>query len=200
MKRRTAVLRPPRVRVLSSRTAYSGRIIRVSVDRVVLPNGRASVREVVRHPGAAAVVPILPDGRVLLVEQYRYAPDATLLEIPAGTLDAGESPRACAVRELREETGYSASRWTRLAAFLAAPGTLDETITVFLARGLRAGEAALDADEDGLALRPMPLEAALRAIRTGRIRDGKSIVGLFLAAARGAGSVRTAARERSRDR
>jgi ADP-ribose pyrophosphatase len=167
------------------------------VDRVVLPNGRSSVREVVRHPGAAAIVPLLPDGRVLLVEQYRYAPNSTLLEIPAGTIDAGETPRECAERELREETGYAASRWTRLAAFLAAPGTMDEVITVFLASGLRAGARSLDDDEAGLALKPTEFSAALDLVRRGRIRDGKSIIGLLLAADRGRSGPLSPGRERS---
>ncbi len=170
-----------RARVLERRRAFRGRIIEVSVDRVVLPSGVEAVREVVRHPGAAAVVPVLPDGRILLVEQYRYAADGTLLEIPAGTLDAGETPRACAGRELEEETGYRAARWRRLASFFAAPGTLDEVITVFLALGLKRGRRALDDEEDGLALRAMSLERALAAVRRGRVRDGKSIVGLLLA-------------------
>jgi ADP-ribose pyrophosphatase len=167
--------------VLESRRVFSGRIIEVFSDRIRAPDGAEGIREVVRHPGAAGIVAVLPGTRILLVEQYRYAIGRPLLEIPAGTLEKDESARACAERELREETGYRASRWRELVSFFPAPGTTDEVITVFLAEGLEKGEASPEPDE-GIALRTLALREALERVRTKRIRDAKTIVGLLLAA------------------
>lgn len=164
---------------------YSGRVLSLEVDRVRLPGGGEAVREVVRHPGAAVVVPVLDDGRVLLVRQFRYAAGETLLELPAGKRDGGEDPAACAARELAEETGLRAADLRYLTGFFTAPGFTDEFIHCFVARGLTpAAEAVQDADEE-LELLPVTLSEAHCLIANGEIRDAKTIVGLLLLAALG---------------
>lgn len=164
---------------------YTGRVLSLEVDRVGLAGGGEAVREVVRHPGAAVVVPVLDDGRVLLVRQFRYAAGETLLELPAGKRDGGEDPAACAARELAEETGLAATSLQRVTGFFTAPGFTDEFIQCFVARGLTpAAGAVKDADEE-LELLPVTLEEARRLIACGEIRDAKTIVGLLLCARRG---------------
>ena len=113
---------------LDSRPAFEGRMLKVFVDTAKLPNGRTSTRELVRHPGAAAVVAVLPDGRVLLERQYRYALGTVMYEVPAGKLDPGEDPEHCARRELSEETGYKADHWEYLTTIATTPGFTDEVI------------------------------------------------------------------------
>lgn len=163
----------------SSKRLVHGRVF--DLERVVLrlPGGRRVIREVVRHPGAVAIVPVLPDGGVLLIAQYRFAVDQTLLEVPAGTIESGESPLACARRELREEAGVSASRFRRIARFLPSPGFCDEVIHVFVARGLREDRAPCDEDE---CIEPVRLTApqVRRALANGRIQDAKTMIGLLL--------------------
>lgn len=169
-----------------SRRVYSGRIISLDVDTVDFPNGTTGELEMVRHPGASAVVPFLdsPDGadpRILLIRQYRYASAGYLYEIPAGRLDAGESPVDCAIRELREETGYSAGEVRPLTTFYTTPGFTDERIHLFMATGLVEGDASLESDEI-LELHPVPLSDAVRMVTTGEIVDAKSMLGVLLSA------------------
>ncbi len=161
----------------SSRTVFAGRVVTLTVESVTLPNGATVDLEVIRHPGAAAVVPVGEDGRVFLVRQYRHAAGGYLLEIPAGKLDPGEDPRACAARELEEETGYRAGHLEPLLTILTTPGFTDEVIHLFRATGLTPGTQALGHDEV-LEVVPMDLGTALREIRRGGIRDAKTIVGL----------------------
>jgi ADP-ribose pyrophosphatase len=137
---------------ISSKRVYSGKVISVDLDSVRFPNGSVGDLEMVRHPGASAVVPFLdpldsPDPRILLIRQYRYAADGYVYEIPAGRLDAGESPRDCALRELREETGYSAAELIPLTTFYTTPGFTDERIHLFAASGLSEGDSATESDE-----------------------------------------------------
>lgn len=148
---------------------------RISVDRVTVdtPSGPVA-REVVVHPGAVVVLPVLLDGRVVLIRNRRVAVGETLLELPAGTLNAGEDPAACALRELAEETGYRAERLEPLLRFYPSPGVLDEVMHGFLATGLRAGAQDLDAGEE-IAVAPMTPEALDDALRSGAIRDGKTL-------------------------
>lgn len=169
-----------RVRVIRRRMIYKGRIIRVVLEELIA-GGRRIQRETILHPGAAVIVPLLDDGRVILVRQYRRAVDRVLLELPAGTLDPGERPRTCAGRELEEETGWRARHLRRIARFYAAPGVTSEELTVYLARGLRKTAAAPEPDES---VRPvvMSFRKALAAVRQGRIRDAKTIIGLLTAA------------------
>ena len=151
-------------------------------EPVDLPNGKRIALDVLRHPGASAVVPFLDDGRVVLVEQHRHAVGARLLEIPAGKLDPGESPEACAERELREETGYRAGRLERLGSIWTSPGFTDEVIHLFAAWDLEPGDQDLDGDEV-IELVTLPFEEVLDGLATG-IVDGKSAAALLLAARR----------------
>jgi ADP-ribose pyrophosphatase len=158
---------------------YKGKIFNVAVERVTLPNGAVKDREVVRHPGAAAMVPLFDDGKVALIKQYRHATDQFLWEIPAGTLEEGEDAMTCARRELAEETGYEAEHLENLAEILPAPGYTDERIHIFLATGLTPAKQQLE-DDEVLELRPTPFATAIEMIADGRIRDAKTITGLLL--------------------
>ena len=168
---------------LGSRSIYEGRRIALRVDEVRLPNGRQHAFELVHHPGAAAVVPLLDNGEVVMLRQYRYATSGWLLEIPAGTLDTGEAPEVCAVRELREETGYVATTVEPLGWIWTTPGFSDERIWLYLATGLAGGPQALENDEV-LTLVHLPLAEAVAQAATGDLVDSKSIAGLLRAAAR----------------
>lgn len=171
---------------VGSRRAYSGRVISVDVDRVRFPDGTEGELEMVRHPGASAVVPFLSDPagedpQLLLIKQYRYAAEGFLYEIPAGRLDPGELPEACAIRELREETGCTTRSVEHMYTFYTTPGFTDEKIHLFLAVGLERGEATREKDEF-LEVETLSLSRALELIRSGEIRDGKTVVGILFAA------------------
>jgi ADP-ribose diphosphatase len=170
---------------ISSRRVYSGKVISVDVDSVRFPNDLVGELEMVRHPGASAVVPFLdpldsPDPRILLIRQYRYAANGYVHEIPAGRLDPGETPEDCAARELREETGYSASDLIRLTTFYTTPGFTDEQIHLFAASGLTEGNSRVEADEV-LDLAPVTLSRAMAMIASGELVDGKSMIGVLFA-------------------
>lgn len=165
---------------LSSRLIFRGAVGTVRVDDVRLPSGRVAQREIVEHPGAAAIVPLTDAGDVVLVRQYRKTVESTLLEIPAGKLEPGEDPLACAQRELAEETGLRATTMTRLLTFAPSPGILTEAITIFLARGLAPHRLSAPVEEEGLRVESVPLERVRALIEAGEIRDGKSLVGLLL--------------------
>ncbi len=170
---------------ISSRRVYSGKVISVDVDSVRFPNDLIGELEMVRHPGASAVVPFLdpldsPDPRILLIRQYRYAANGYVYEIPAGRLDPGETPEDCAARELREETGYSASDLIRLTTFYTTPGFTDEQIHLFAASGLTEGNSRVEADEV-LDLAPVTLSRAMAMIASGERMDGKSMIGVLFA-------------------
>ncbi|MBK9127636.1 MAG: NUDIX hydrolase [Phycisphaerales bacterium] len=142
-------------------------------------NGRPHPLEVIVHPGAAVVLPILDDGRIVLIRNRRPVLDGeALLEVPAGTLDDGEEPLICARRELAEETGYRAERLTLLTSFYSSPGIMTERMHVFLATGLTPGPTALEPGEE-IAVEATPLADALAAVREGRIQDGKTIITLL---------------------
>ncbi len=161
----------------TSTEVFSGRVITVHQDEVTLPDGSRRLRDVVRHPGAVAVVPLLADGRIVLLRQYRHATGKTLVEIPAGTLEPGEAPIDCARRELAEETGYRASVIEPLTSFFTAPGFCDEYLYLFVARELEEGETALEPGEE---LEPwLATPEEVRAmIRNGGIEDAKTLVGM----------------------
>ncbi len=173
-------------RRLSGRRAYDGKLLILDVDEVEMPGGGRAVREVIHHPGAAVMLPLLPDGRILMVRQYRYAAGEILLELPAGKLDDKEEPEACARREIVEETGYEASRAIRLGSFFVSPGYSDEIIHAFLLTGLEraAHGAGTDADE-ALEVVVLTLDELRGLVRRGEIRDSKSLTTLVLAEARG---------------
>lgn len=160
---------------------FRGRIFSVVRTPVTLASGRRTERDIVTHPGSSAMVPVLPDGRVCLIRQYRFSVRKTCIEIPAGTLEPGEAPLACARRELEEETGFRARRFRRLATFYPAIGFCTERMWLYLAERLSPGRTELDTDEIIETLR-VDWPTALRWVRTGRIEDAKSIVGLLLAA------------------
>lgn len=171
---------------IKSVRVYTGKIISLDVDTVRFPDGSTGELEMLRHPGASAVVPFLSDPhgddpQVLMIRQYRYAADGYLYEIPAGRLDPGEDPRDCATRELKEETGCTAEQMEYLTTMLTTPGFTDEKIHLYMATGLIAGQTKHEADEF-LDLHPIALSKALGMIRSGEIRDGKTALGLLFAA------------------
>lgn len=172
---------PGAERVIASERVYRGKLLTFRVDRVALPSGRETTREVVEHPGAVAIVPLLDDGRVALVRQYRHAVGRALLEIPAGTRDhPGESAEAAAARELEEETGYRAARLVPLATFYTAPGFATEEMHLFLATGLTRGAQGQMEDED-ITVELVPLADVPALLARGDLADAKSLVGLLLA-------------------
>jgi len=171
---------------ISKRRVYTGRVVSLDVDTVRFLNGTVGELEMLRHPGASAVVPFLSDRNdadpmLLLIRQYRYATEGDIYEIPAGRLDPGEEPEACAIRELREETGYSARNIDYLTTFFTTPGFTDEKIHIYIADATEPGTTALEADEV-LQLTPMAFSKALDLIKSGQIVDGKSIIGLLFTA------------------
>ncbi|BDG59948.1 NUDIX hydrolase [Caldinitratiruptor microaerophilus] len=172
----------PNLTRLSSETMYESRVFRVHRDRVRLPGGLTVTREVVEHPGAVVMVPILDGGRVLMVRQFRYAAQETLLELPAGTLKRGEDPREAAQRELQEEVGYRAGRLTHLTSFYSAPGFCTELLHLYLAEELTPSKLDGDEDED-IEVEVLPIGTALERAIGGGLRDAKTLAGLFLAAA-----------------
>lgn len=165
---------------LGTREIYRGRTFNVDVDRVRLPNGREMDLELVHHRGAAAVVPVLEDGTVLLVRQYRYATGGWLLEIPAGKLDGGESPEACAAREAEEEVGYRPGKLEPLGWIWTTPGFADEKIWLYLATGLQLATQGLE-DDEVLSIEKMPLAEAVEKAFRGEIHDSKSAIALMRA-------------------
>lgn len=170
-------------KTLERRSIYRGRVVDLSVDRVELPNGRVTELELIRHPGAAAMVPLTAADEVLLVHQYRHATGSWLLEVPAGKLDPGEAPEQCAARELEEEVGYRAERLEPLGWIWTTPGFTDERIWLFLARGLVAGDQDLQRDEV-LRVERLAFDEAIDRVHRGEICDGKSVCALLRAAAR----------------
>ncbi|MFN2399788.1 MAG: NUDIX hydrolase [Gemmatimonadaceae bacterium] len=171
---------------ISSERVYSGRIVNLDVDRVRFPNGSEGRLEIVRHPGASAIVPFLsdPEGedpQILIIRQYRYAAGGYLYEIPAGTLDDGEDPEVCARRELQEETGCTAETVEYLYTMLTTPGFTDERIHVFMATGLTRGVTKHEEDEF-VEVETVTMSRALAMIKAGEIQDAKSALGILYAA------------------
>jgi len=162
---------------------YSGRVVKLVVHDVELPDGKSSKRELIQHPGAVAIVALDPDQNVLLVRQYRIAADRVLVEIPAGTLNPGEDPETCAVRELQEETGYRPGQIEKIGGIFVAPGYTTEFIHLYMASDLSESRLAHD-DDEFLEVDRMPLAEALKLIERGDIIDGKSISALLLVARR----------------
>jgi ADP-ribose pyrophosphatase len=167
------------MRVEREREIYRGRVFRLVEKDLRLPNGRRTRFSIIEHPGAVAIVPVFDDGDVMLIRQFRPSLGREIYEIPAGTLEEGENPLQTARREIVEETGYRARRWSRLGEFYTAPGFCNERLHVYAARGLEPARAEGDADE---MIRParVPFRRAIEMIRKGIIRDAKSIAGLLL--------------------
>ncbi|MFY9269262.1 MAG: NUDIX hydrolase [Candidatus Manganitrophaceae bacterium] len=163
-----------------TREIYRGKVVHLFVESATLPNGKTFDLEVVRHPGASAVVPLREDGKVILIHQYRHAAGGYIYEVPAGKLSAGEAPESCAAREMEEEIGYRAGKFELLTTIFTAPGFCDEQIHLFLATGLiRTGQAL--GEDEVLEVVEMPFEEVMRKIEDRTIRDAKSIVALELA-------------------
>jgi ADP-ribose pyrophosphatase len=176
---------------IASQRIYTGKVINLDVDTVQFPDGSVGELEMVRHPGASAILPFLSDPRgedpqILLIRQYRYAAESFIYEVPAGRLEPGETPETCAHRELREETGCTAGRLERLTTVFTTPGFTDERIHLFMATDLTRGEARREADEfvENVV---MTLSKALAMIEQGEIMDGKTAVALMFAAGYRAG-------------
>lgn len=165
---------------LDSREVYRGRTVNLDVDRVRLPNGKEMDFEMIHHPGAAAVVPLLDDGTVLLVRQYRYATGGYLLEVPAGKLDPGEAPEPCALRETEEEVGYRPGKLQPLGWIWTTPGFADEKIWLYLATDLEPTRQTLG-DDEVLSIERMPLREALDKAARGEIHDCKTAIALLRA-------------------
>ena len=164
---------------VSSVRLYEGKVINLRRDMVQLPNGREASREIVEHPGAIAVVPVLPDGRVVMVRQFRHPVGQVLLEIPAGKLAPGENPDECALRELEEETGYLAGKLDRKASIFTAPGFTDEVIHIYIASELQ--KTAVNPDEDEfLDIIAYEQQEIKQMIQSGTICDAKTIAGIYL--------------------
>jgi ADP-ribose pyrophosphatase len=171
---------------ISGRRSYTGRIIAVDTDTVRFPDGSIGELDMIRHPGASAIVPFLSapdadDPQILLIKQYRYAANQFLYEVPAGRLEPGEDPRDCAIRELREETGCRAERMDFLTTIYTTPGFTDERIHLYMATGLERGDTAHEADEF-MTVETVTLSEALRLIEEGTISDAKTTVAILFAA------------------
>jgi ADP-ribose pyrophosphatase len=172
--------------LVSSRRVYTGRIVSLDVDTVRFPNGSTGELEMIRHSGASAVLPFVTDPQgedpqILLIKQFRHAASDFIYEIPAGRLDANEDPRACAERELREETGCSARQLEHVYTFYTTPGFTDERIHAFMATGLTSGDTAHERDEF-MSVETVTLSRALEMIRTGELMDAKTALTILYVA------------------
>lgn len=167
-------------RQIESRALHQGRVVTFCQDRLRFANGQEYDVDMIRHPGAAAIVAVDAQRRVCLVRQYRHGIEDFLWEIPAGKLDRGEPPQTAAVRELAEEAGVTAAHWESLGEFLPAPGLITERVHLFMALRLTKGEAAPESDEE-LELQWLPLEEAMRRVVDGRLDDGKTALALIRA-------------------
>lgn len=167
-----------REETVASERPFEGRLLSVRVDEVRLPDGRLARREIVEHAPAVAAVPLLPEGEVVLVRQWRHPAQAALIEIPAGVMEPDETPEACVERELGEEIGYRPGRVERLFSLFLAPGYSEEVIHVFLAEALEPVEGEADQDEN-LRVVTIPLAEAVRLALAGELRDAKTVAGLL---------------------
>jgi ADP-ribose pyrophosphatase len=163
---------------IDSTLAYDGYFLKVQRDTVRLPNGRPATREYIKHPGAVVILPLFEDGSVLMERQFRYPMDQVFIEFPAGKIDSGEDPLACAQRELLEETGYMATDWQFICTIHNAIAYSDEHLDLYLARGLTEGERKLD-EEEFLDVFKTSAADLLEWIRQGKITDVKTIIGTF---------------------
>jgi ADP-ribose pyrophosphatase len=183
-KTASAAKRAAKPKLVSSKLSFKGRVFNVFTDTLEEPDGHRHMKDVVRHNGSVVMLAVdesenPSDPHVILERQYRHAAGQFLLELPAGSRDPGESPLAAAKREMIEETGYRARRWTMLLKYFASPGFLGEWMQIFLARDLREGEAHPELDEQIEILRT-PLSEAMKLVADGKIHDGKTLIGLLL--------------------
>ena len=170
-----------KVEIVESRRVFSGKVFDLMVDKVTYPNGVTAEFAKIRHPGAAAIVPLTGDDQVILIHQYRHSLGETIFEIPAGTRDPAEAIETCACRELTEETGYQAGQIVQIGSITPVPGYCNEVVTLFLAMDLTPAKQRLD-DDEVLEVRKIPFFEAVAMAMDGRIQDAKSIAGLLFAA------------------
>ncbi len=168
----------PETAILSHEEIYSGKIVTLHVDTVRQASGRSGIREVVLHPGGVAAVPVLKDGRLLLIRQFRYPIGKYILELPAGKMDSGQTPLDTIAREIEEETGYCAGAITHECSFYTSPGFSNECIHLFLAHDLTLKTQRLEEGEH-ITVEPYSVEECLEKIRSGEICDGKTIIGIL---------------------
>ena len=178
MKKPSGTSRARKATVLNSTTVYEGPVFGIRRDEVIEPSGVRAIREVITHPGSVVVLPVLPDGRILLIQQYRHATRQYLWELVAGRMDHGETPKVAAARELIEETGYRAKRLRVFLDVFPTPGFLEERMFLLLADGLTAGEAEPEEDEKIIS-RAYNRKELEEMIRGGKLRDAKSIAGVL---------------------
>lgn len=173
----------PNLKVLKSEKLHAGKVFSLIVDHIEYPSGNRGIREVAQHPGGAVAVPVLPNGDILLVCQFRYPMKKFLYELPAGKLNPNEDPRTCAARELEEETGYIAGSLEKLTAIYTTPGFCDELLHIYLAVDVKkSGKGQqLEEGELNLTVETVPFQKAVSMIENGEIVDGKSICGILLA-------------------
>lgn len=170
------------IRRVRSKVLYRGRVLDLSLDTYGTGDGSSFLRETIHHPASVVIAPLLDDGRILLIRQFRHAVGRVIYEIPAGTSEPGERLLACAKRELAEETGYSARRWERLCQFYPAPGISTERMVAYAARGLEPLKKPIPMDKDEeISVEICSLKQALNHIRSNRIVDAKTIIGLLWA-------------------
>lgn len=169
--------------LIKAERVYTGRVLNLDADTVGFPDGSTGRLEMIRHPGASAVLPFLddpagPDPRVVLIRQFRHAADDFIYEVPAGRLDPGESPQACAARELAEETGYQAARYEHLTTIFTTPGFTDERIHLFMASGLESGSHRREADEF-LEIHRFRWSEVLELVKAGKVVDAKTLTAIL---------------------
>ena len=170
----------PKEKTIKTKIVHKGTYLTLNSDKVLLPKGNTSTREWIKHPAAACCIPILPNGKIGIINQYRYAVKEQMIEIPAGKLNQNETPEKCALRELEEEIGYKAGKLTFLANIHPAIGFTDEKMWLYLAEDLIKTKKSLDADEF-LSLFPTKLEEAVEMVWEGEITDVKTIIGILWA-------------------
>lgn len=178
LRERGAGMAKELAKILKSEIVYQGKVFGVRRDEVVEPNGVRAVREVITHPGSVVVLPVLDDGRVVMIRQYRHAARQYLWELVAGRMEAGETPKKGAARELLEETGYRANWYEVFLDVFPTPGFLEERMFLLLAEGLTAGEAQPEEDEK-IEVRAYKLSELKQMIHRGKLRDAKSIAGIL---------------------
>lgn len=166
-------------KTIRSDTIFEGRVIRLQIDQVKLPNGETSAREIVKHPGAVSVMAVTEENKLVLVRQFRKPLEKTILEIPAGKLESGEDPKECAFRELEEETGYRAAQMEHVFSFYTSPGFADEYLHLYKAKGLTKGKRQLDQDEF-VELVELTLDECMERIVAGEICDAKTVAAVLL--------------------
>ena len=167
-------------KTIRSKSIYNGKVVKLQVDDVTLPNGKLSKRELIKHPGAVAIIPITKENKIVLVEQYRKPLEKSIVEIPAGKLEPGEKPESTAIRELEEETGYTARNVTKLTSFYTSPGFADELMHIYFAKDIEKLEVPPAMDEDEFVeILELSLDEAKKLVEEQRIHDAKTIYAIL---------------------